>query len=330
MYCKSELNLKVMFLQLTVSPVPSAMVTPVSAMTSMMSSVAAVMIVAMMGRRVGVGLVVICVMVVGLVMCLVVSLAVVLIVVRVVVVVLFVVVMVVVLVVVVVIVVSVVVVVVVVLMMVVVFMRVVVVMTGMVVVVVLVVVVVMVLTGRVVFAVAVALAVCVGLVVVCLGVVTPVIVIRLVVVTPVPVMMVIAGRGLELRVCQLGGDIHSVTNSNTEAVIKALPEAVVQGGEVHEGLTGGALQLRVQPAGVRDEQNLGTIFNWDKWKIFEQPKYENKLHHLPSLVHEVPLATGRQPQAGGARQPGQPASEKTKTGKFREKIRICKLELDAN
>ena len=57
---------------------------------------------------------------------------------------------------------------------------------------------------------------------------------------------------------------------------------------------------------------------------------EIKQDHLPGLVHEAPLVTGRQPQAGAAPQPEPSAPEKTKTAKIREKIRICKLELDAN
>ena len=115
-----------------------------------------------------------------------------------------------------------------------------------------------------VLAVAVTLTLGVWLVMVSLGVVTPVIVVRLVVMAPVPVVVVIAGRGLELSVGQMGRDIHSLAHSLTEAsakaVTKTLPEAVIQGREVHEGITGGALQLGVHPV-VRDKQNLGAIYN---------------------------------------------------------------------
>ena len=116
---------------------------------------------------------------------------------------------------------------------------------------------------------AVTLTLSVGLVIVSLGVVTTVIVIRLVVVTPVPVVMVIAGRGLELSVSQMGGDIH--TNIITEAVTKpvtiTLPEAVVQGREDHEGFTGGDIQLCVHPVCVRNMQNLCSILKCDKCNI---------------------------------------------------------------
>ena len=69
---------------------------------------------------------------------------------------------------------------------------------------------------------AVTLTLGVGLVIVTLGVVTPVIVVRLVVMAPVPLVMVIAGRGLELSVSQLGRDIHSLTYSPTEAIAKVV------------------------------------------------------------------------------------------------------------
>ena len=92
-----------------------------------------------------------------------------------------------------------------------------------------------------VLAVTVTLTLSVGLVIVGFRVVTTVIVIRLVVVTPITMVMVIAGRGLELSVSQMGRDIH--TNIITEAVTKTatitLPQAVVQGREDHEGFTGG-------------------------------------------------------------------------------------------
>ena len=80
---------------------------------------------------------------------------------------------------------------------------------------------------------AVTLTLGVGLLIVSLGVVTTVIVVRLVVVAPVTVVVVIAGRGLEFSVSQLGRHIHSLTHSLTEAIAKVvtitLPEAVIQG-----------------------------------------------------------------------------------------------------
>ena len=70
---------------------------------------------------------------------------------------------------------------------------------------------------------AVTLTLSVGLVIVSLGVVTTMIVISQVVVAPVSISMIITGRGLELGVSQVGGDIHSLT----ETITKSLPETVV-------------------------------------------------------------------------------------------------------
>ena len=117
-----------------------------------------------------------------------------------------------------------------------------------------------------VFAVTVTLTVGVGLVIVSLRVVTTVIIIRLMVVAPVPVVMVIAGRGLELSVSQMGRDIHTyiITEAVTKSVTITVAEAVMQGREHHEGLTGGDIQLCVHPVGVRDKENLCAILKRDK------------------------------------------------------------------
>ena len=79
------------------------------------------------------------------------------------------------------------------------------------------------------------------------------IIITIVMVAPIPISMVIAGRGLELCVSQMGGDIHTITETITN---KFLSYVVIQRREVHEGLTGRPLQLSVHPDSVRDKQNL--------------------------------------------------------------------------
>ena len=92
---------------------------------------------------------------------------------------------------------------------------------------------------------------------------TSMIVITMVMMTPIPISMVIAGRGLELCVSQMSGDIHSIT----ETITKFLSEGVIQRREVHKCLTGRPLQLSVHPVGVRDKQNLSAILIWGKYKI---------------------------------------------------------------